>query len=537
MHPLMEILMPEAVLILGATLVLLAGLSRAASGRAALLALLTIAVALWLAGRLVDAPIEAAGVTSLHQGPLVWYARLITLSIGALIVLVNRHVPDEAERGEYFSLILFSLAGISLVAVANHLVLFFLALELVSVPTYILIGLSRRDIRAQEAAGKYFFLGAFAAAIMLYGFSFLYGYAGTMTMFGSTGSISASLSAPGALHDPLILVGLLLSLAGMAFKIAAFPLHFYVADVYQGAASPVTGLLGFVPKFAGFLALIQLLTLTGWRFGDEIYWLLWAMAAVTMTVGNTLALMQHNVKRMLAYSGVAHSGYMLVAIVAGPALASPERGPLRDGLAALLFYMTVYGIMNLGCFTALSYFRKPGVDDPDESAETTDDLAGIARKHPWAALALSLCVLGLMGFPLTGGFIGKLYIISAALSAGGEVVSGASAARQTGMYVLVVLLALNAAVAAAYYLRILASCYLRKATAALTPMRCHALQFSLAVCALIAIALFVRPGLLFGESKRAVGEVSKLSRRTAVVATNELGEPPELNPIPPAADF
>lgn len=521
MHPLIEILMPEVVLILGATLVLLAGLSRAASGRVVLFALVSIAVALWQATRLVDAPVEAVGLSSLHQGPLVWYARLITLSVGALIVLVNRHVPDEAERGEFFSLVLFSLAGISLVAVANNLVLFFLALELVSVPTYILIGLSRRDIRAQEAAGKYFFLGAFAAAITLYGFSFLYGYAGTMTMFGSSGSISASLSVPGALHDPLVLVGLLLSLAGMAFKIAAFPLHFYVADVYQGAASPVTGLLGFVPKFAGFLALIQLLTLTGWRFGDEIYWLLWAMAAVTMTVGNTLALMQHNIKRMLAYSGVAHSGYMLVAIVAGPTLASPERGPLRDGLAAVLFYMTAYGIMNLGCFTALTYFRKPGVDDPDESAETTDDLAGIARKHPWPALALSLCVLGLMGFPLTGGFIGKLYIISAALSAGGEVVAGASASRQIGMYVLVVILALNAAVAAAYYLRILASCYLKKATAPLTPLRCHALQFSLAICALIAIALFIRPGILFGESKRAVGEVSQLSRKTAVVATSE----------------
>lgn len=510
MHPMIQLLLPEIALILGATAVLLGGLIPALRNRSALVSLVAIALALWLGARLSMLEIkDADAVVSLQHGPLVWYARLITLAIGALIIMVNRHVPDDAERGEYFALILFSLAGVTLTSVANSLVVLFLALELVSVPTYILIGLSRRDIAAQEAAGKYFFLGAFAAAITLYGFSFLYGAAGTMTMFGEN-SITAKIASEGSIHDALVLVGLLLSLAGLAFKIAAVPLHFYIADVYQGAAAPITGMLGFVPKFAGFLALIQLLGLTSWKYGDEIFWLLFAMAAVTMLVGNTLALMQHNIKRMLAYSGVAHSGYMLVALVAGPILIDTGRAPLRDGIAALLFYMTAYGIMNLGCFAALSFFRKPGTDDPDESAETTDDIAGAARTHPWAALCLAVCTLGLMGFPLTGGFMGKLYIISSALSAGGEVVRGASESRQMGMYILVILIVVNAAIAAAYYLRILASCYLRK-PAAVTPSRCHALRLSLALCGFIAVALFIRPGVLFDQSKKATEEIANPS--------------------------
>ncbi len=519
-HPMVELLMPEIVLVLGATLVLLAGLSRELGARSALISLITIAVALWSAGRLVDVPVDPSVAASLHPGPLVWYARLMTLAIGALIVLVNRHVPEQSERGEFFALILFSLAGVSTVAIANDLIMLFLALELVSVPTYILIGLSRRHIHAQESAGKYFFLGAFAAAVTLYGFSFLYGHAGTMTLFGPD-SIASRLSQSSSMGDPLFLIGLMLSMAGLAFKIAAVPLHFYVADVYQGAASPVTGLLGFVPKFAGFIALIQLLSLTGWRYGDGVFWLLWALAAATMTVGNTLALMQHNVKRMLAYSSVAHSGYMLVALAAGPALAASLNAPLRDGLAALLFYMTAYGVMNLGCFAALSFFRKRGEDDPDDSAETIDDIAGSAREHPWAALALSLCVLGLMGFPLTAGFLGKLYIISAALSAGGEVAAGASAARQQAMIVLVVILALNAAVAAAYYLRILAACYLRKPATGIVPSTCHALRFAMAVCALIAVALFVRPGVLFTESRHAVREIADRAARSSFMIASE----------------
>ncbi len=522
LHPMIQLLMPEITLVLGATLILLTGLSKELSRRAALFSLATIGVALWFAFRASAGEIDTSGVTALHDGPLVWFARTITLAVGALIVMVNRHVPDEGERAEFFALLMFSLAGVSLVPMANSLVMLFLALELVSVPTYILIGLSRRDIHAQESAGKYFFLGAFAAAITLYGFSFLYGFAGTMTLFGPD-SIAVKFHDLGGMRDKLALFGLLLSIAGLGLKVAAVPFHFYVADVYQGAASPVTGLLGFVPKFAGFLALINILTLTGWTFGNAIFWLLWILAALTMTVGNTLALMQHNVKRMLAYSSVAHSGYMLVALAAGPKLFSGGREPLRDGIAALLFYMAAYGVMNLGCFAAFSFFRKPGDDDPDDSIETLDELAGSAREHPWATLGLALCVLGLMGFPLTGGFIGKFYIISSALSADGAAPAFANVSAHSGaMLALVIILALNAAVAAAYYLRILAACYLRKPTAGVTPSRCHALQLSLAICAILAVAIFIRPGVLYSYSRGAAQAVASTAIAPAAVATGDV---------------
>ena len=518
MHPIIGLLAPEIILLVGATSILLLGLSDVFRRRAFWLALASCLLAAYVAWRSGGEAAESLAVASLNAGPLVWYTRLVTLMVGALILLVNRHVPEPEERGEFFALILFSFCGLMLVPIANNLILLFLALELVSVPTYILIGLSRRDITAQEATGKYFFLGAFAAALTLYGFSFLYGACGTMTMFGDGGMVDL-LSGRGALsepmRDPLVITGLLLALGGLAFKIAAVPFHFYVADVYQGAASPVTGMLGFVPKFAGFIAIIQLLALCSWRYGDALFWLLWFLAVATMCVGNTLALMQHNAKRMLAYSSVAHSGYMLVALVAGPSCASEgDASPLSNGVAALLFYMAVYGVMNLGAFAALSFFRKSDGAEPD-SIEMLDDLAGSARRNPWASLALAACVLGLMGFPLTGGFFGKLYVFSAAMSAvDGPAVVGpaATATHSTAMLVLVIIGVLNAAIGAAYYLRILASCYLREPAKGVVASPCRALKLSLGLCALFVLAAFVRPTVLFEESEKAAKRPAALAR-------------------------
>lgn len=508
LHPLIAALLPELILVIGASLILLVGVfgQKSNSNATAHLGIVTLLAALWATWR----PIESStvGTSSLNVDSLVWYARMATIAVGILILLTSRHVPEAGERGEFFALILFSLAGVMLVSIANDLILLFLALELVSVPTYILVGLSRRDIRAQEATGKYFFLGAMAAAMTLYGFSFLYGTSGTTQLFSSDAapaSIAAYFARPSNAADRLMTLGLILAMAGLAFKIAAVPLHFYVADVYQGAASPVTGLLGFVPKFAGLLALIRLLSLRGWEYNDALFWLLWAIAAATMTVGNTLALMQNSVKRMLAYSSIAHSGYMLVGLLAGPGRTdSASRSPLSSGIGAMIFYMTVYGVMNLGAFACLSFFRKPGTDDEEDSADSLDDLAGAAVRNPWACLALAICVLSLMGLPPTGGFFGKLYVFSAALSA------SAGTERQTAMIVLVVIGVLNSAIAAAYYLRIIGACYLRKPStehAALTTSTCPALRMSLVLCAAFLLAVFWRPGLLFEQAKLATAQV------------------------------
>ena len=289
----------------------------------------------------------------------------------------------------------------------------------------------------------------------------------------------------------MFLLGVLLSIGGLAFKLAAAPFHFYVADVYQGAAATVTGMLGFVPKFAGMVAAIHIVGLTQWNLSGPVFWGLWVLAAVTMTVGNSLAFMQYNVKRMLAYSSVAHSGYMLMALLIGPGQ-DGSGSAMRNGLAAILFYMAVYGIANLGAFCTLAWFRKPGRDDAYQSAELLEDLSGTGRTHRWAALALALCTLALMGFPLTGGFLGKLYIFGSVFASIGD-----QPQHATALVVLVAIGALNAAIGAAYYLRIIASCYWdapRDGRVAPTP--CSALQAVWVVCGMLVPVLFFFPGTL-----------------------------------------
>ncbi len=497
LHPMIAALGPEIVLAAGACVVLLARGRRAdeptdarpapRSEFAPLAAVLTIAAALAVL-ILTEGPQHAP--RSLRHDALTWYTRWIGLCVGVVIVMVNRHVPSGPERHEFFALLLFSLAGLLTAAAANDLIVLFLALELVSIPTYILVGLSRTDAAAQEACGKYFFLGAFAAALMLYGFSFLYGAAGATTMFGDGGPAggsvagAVSLAMRGGRTDSLVTVGLLLAAAGLLFKIAAVPLHFYVPDVYQGAAAPVAGLLGFVPKFAGFVGLIRLLSLTGWQTGAALFWTLWAIAVATMTAANVMALMQNNVKRMLAYSSIAHSGTMVIGLLVGPG-GGPANGSARNGVAALLFYIAVYGLMNLGAFAALAYFRRP---DDSEGVEDLDQLSGAAERHPAAALALAVCVLGLMGFPPTAGFLAKLYVFTSAYAAADGSPHGAA------LVWLVVLGVINTAIAAAYYLRIVATCYLGTATSPRVILRCGALRAGLAVCAASMLALFAFPG-------------------------------------------
>jgi NADH-quinone oxidoreductase subunit N len=287
-----------------------------------------------------------------------------------------------------------------LTASADDLVVLFFALELVSVPTYILVALSRTDRRASEAALKYFFLGAMAAAITVYGLSFLYGITGTTIMsHGADHTIASYFNSQRELST-YALVGLVLVFAGLCFKVAAVPFHAYAADVYEGAASGITGLLGFLPKLAGFVAMIKIFAVCGWQIPGPVMWMLWIVAALTMTVGNTLALLQTNVKRTLAYSSIAHTGYMLIGLLVGPLAGA---GPMHDGIAAILFYITVYGVMNLGVFAVLTNLSVKG-----KPVETLDDLAGISQTAPFSALAMAICVFSLMGFPPTAGFLGKV---------------------------------------------------------------------------------------------------------------------------------
>ncbi len=296
--------------------------------------------------------------------PFTWYVRLALCGVGMLVVLSAWTLPAPGRLPEMFALTLFLIVGGMLVASANDLILLFFALELVSVPTYAMVAAGTNKAMSQEAGLKYFFLGALSSAIMVYGFSFLYGAAGGTRLFaGISGSHLPVLPAiaqtlhTGFASSPFAWIGIVLALLGLAYKVAAVPMHFYVADVYQGAAAPISGMLSYVPKFAGLIAMAKIIALIGWPLHGSFFWLIWIMAAVTMTVGNTLALMQDNVKRMLAYSSVGHSGFMLMGLLVGPSL---HGGVLQDGMAAMLFYIVAYGIMNVGAFTVIAYLSKDG---------------------------------------------------------------------------------------------------------------------------------------------------------------------------------
>jgi NADH-quinone oxidoreductase subunit N len=295
------------------------------------------------------------------------------------------------------------------------------------------------------------------------------------------------------------ITGLVLVFMGLFFKVAAVPLHVYAADVYEGAASPVTGLLGFVPKFGGFIALIKVLAVFNWSPPQSIIWLLWIIAAATMTFGNALGLIQRNVKRTLAYSSIAHTGYMLVALLIGPVAG---RGPLGDGVAALLFYVAVYGTMNLGAFAVLAAYRTG-----ERELETFDDLVGLSRRSPATALAFAVCVFSLMGLPPTAGFLAKLYILSSALS-----VHEAHALRNPLIWLVLIVVA-NTAVGAAYYLRMIAAAYSGGEPEPASPYGGRALRLGLALCTLPMLVLFVLPTSLTRQAQRG----ASILRRTVRV--------------------
>jgi len=448
------------------------------------------------------------GVVATGVSSTALYVKGIVVVVGLLLVLVAGGLPSrlraerEAEaagdgfdpattvRGEFYAFMLFSLAGVMLVGAATDLAWLFLAIELTSLPTYVMIATSRDRIVAQESAVKYFFLGAMAAAMFLFGFTLLYGATGTTRLVGPTepGGITSiaqfvtDLTHTGQPLSVLLTVGFVLSIVGLAFKVAAVPMHFYAADVYEGAATPVTAFLAFVPKTAGFVALILLLgplTLAGADTvaSQVVTWTLWGMAALTMTVGNVLGLLQSNVKRMLAYSSVAHSGYMLVALVAfaGPAQGTGDR--LGDPFGAVLFYLAAYALGNLGIFAVLACLRRRGDD-----AETFDDLRGLSRHSPGLAIVLLVSVLSLLGLPPTVGFLGKVVLFSAAIDA--------------GFVGLVVIGLLNSAVSAVYYLRLTSVAFFADPADDVTTIPAVARRTGGAVAAVAALVLGVAGGPL-----------------------------------------
>lgn len=411
--------------------------------------------------------------------------------------------PIRANRGEFYAFLLLSLIGVMLICNANDLIWLFLALELTSLPTYIMVAISRGSRRAQEAAVKYFFLGAMAAAMFLYGFSLLYGATGTMILTEMRGRFAEQAHAGGI--NPIGIIGMILALLGISFKIAAAPMHFYAADVYEGAAAPVTAFLAFVPKTAGMLAIILLLGTVGWGghsvvengftiqtpgLPPPILTTLWMIAVLTMTLGNIGAILQKSVKRVLAYSSIAHSGYMLIGIIAGPA---------QNGIDAVLFYLLAYGIMNTAAFAVLAGLERRG-----QEIESMEDLAGLRVRHPGMAVVMALASGSLLGVPPLLGFWGKLYLFIAGI--------------QAGQIALVVIAGLNSAISAWYYLRLIALPIMSKPspqseTIVRSPVRWPRVAGVVTAVAVVVLPVFA--GGLFKASKAATGSPAALAAQVA----------------------
>ncbi len=358
--------------------------------------------------------------------------RVLLILVGALsVLLANPFLNREsANSGEYYALVLFSVVGQCVMVTANDLIMVFIGLEISSIASYVLAGYLRDDARANESALKYFLLGSFATAFLLYGVALIYGASGSTNLTRIKAAVSSGDAAP-----PTILVGIAaaLMLVGFGFKISAAPFQMWAPDVYQGAPTPVTAFLSAGPKAAAFAVFIRVFQTAFQPIGETWESLVWISALLSMTIGNFAALAQSNVKRMLAYSSIAHAGYVLVAITART----------EDGVAAAMFYLSAYVLMNIGAFAVVGHISGKG-----EKRLEIEDLAGLGTAQPMTAAALSIFMLSLIGAPLTGGFFGKFYIFKAAL--------------ESKLVWLAALGLLNSAVAAYYYLRILVVMYMKE---------------------------------------------------------------------------
>jgi NADH-quinone oxidoreductase subunit N len=356
---------------------------------------------------------------------------LIFLMVAALTILSSIHYVRQAAiaEGEFYALILFATVGMMLMAAANDLLVFFLALETMSVAVYVLTGMWRSSARSSEAAMKYFIMGAFATGFLLYGIALIY---------GATGSTNLDLIADYLLEQPsewpLYLVGGgFLLLVGFAFKVGAVPFHFWVPDVYDGAPTPVTGFMSVAVKAAAFAAWMRVLMHKLSPLDSDWGFPLWVIAIATMTLGNLLAIGQNSVKRMLAYSSIAHAGYLLIAVVVGE----------EWGGWPLLFYIVTYAFMTIGAFAVLSCLA-----EGDEPHESYHDFAGLGFKRPFIGMAMSLFMLSLAGFPPLAGFTGKFYLFRAAVL--------------SGQLTLAVVAVLNSLLSVIYYLRVIVAMYMEE---------------------------------------------------------------------------
>jgi NADH-quinone oxidoreductase subunit N len=400
------------------------------------------------------------------------FFHVLVIAIAAVVILSSYEymAVQRIRAGEYYALILFGAVGMALMSSAIELVLIFIALEISSISSYVLAGFRRHEAASAESSLKYFLLGSFATAFFLYGVAL---------MFGATGSTNIDQIGRSLRAGPIPLlasVAVALMFVGLGFKVAAAPFHIWTPDVYEGAPAPVVGFMSTAPKAAAFAVLLRVVFVINVH---DLFWVIWVSAALSMTLGNLGALVQNNVKRLLAYSSIAHAGYLLMAFAAAPAL----------GASAAMFYTAAYAAMNLGAFAVVSHFANAG-----ERYVTLEDYEGLGRSSPLLAATLTIFLLSLIGIPMTGGFFAKFYVFSAAVKA--------------NLIWLTIIGVLNSGVGAYYYLRIIVMMYMRESRKEVPVTRVpFALGLALAVCLVATLYFGVFPSRVLQYSQESAEQL------------------------------
>jgi NADH-quinone oxidoreductase subunit N len=478
--------LPEIVLATAGFIVLLLGIPLGRSGvrPLSLLGAASLAVTgilVWLVGRPVEGPVVILGDMLVIDNLAVFF-KLLVLVAGAVTIFMAAGFLERFGYGggEFVSLILFATVGMFVMASGASLASLYVGLELMALSVYVLVGYFKLEIKSNEGAVKYFVLGAASSAILLYGISLVYGALGTLDLQQIRQSLIAVPTA-----NPMLVLGMVLVSFGMLFKVAAVPFHVWTPDAYEGAPTPVTAFISVAPKAAAF-AMFMRLFFDAFAPGVE-HWriVLWLASAATMIYGNIAALTQDNVKRMLAYSSIAHAGYALMGLVAFNEM----------GAWALLMYMLVYAFMNLGAFGFVILLESKGY-----AGEMIGDYAGLARRHPGAALGMLIFMLALAGIPPTAGFMGKLYLFAAAVEGG---------------YVLLTVIAvIMSAVSLYYYFRIVVQMYLQdgeEEDAEPAPLlRDRWTEAMIAVCIIATMVVGVWPAPVVGWAKSAAGALGMM---------------------------
>lgn len=462
----MSVIAPEMILSVVAMALLLINVfvKGEQKGYLGYLSIAGILVALYSLTCAWGTPQEGFSGSVIQDNFAIFFKGIFLVSAALSILITDQYIQREGcNQGEIYPLILFATVGMMFMAAGTDLMTIFLGLEVLSVSLYVLAGFNRGNIKSNEAGLKYFLLGAFSTGFLLYGMALTYGATGTtkvakIALAAQSGMVSSNL---------MLVAGMLLMATGFAFKVAAAPFHMWTPDVYEGAPTPMTAFMSVGPKAAGFAAFLRVFLVALPVFKPEWSSLIWILAVLTMTVGNITALYQQNIKRMLAYSSIAHAGYILVGFTAGNAV----------GTAGIMFYMLSYAFMNIGAFAVIVLVGKKGEDNNNIS-----DYAGFGYKHPVLAVAMCVFLFSLAGIPPAAGFVGKFYLFSGAV--------------QAGYIWLAIIGVLNSAASVYYYLRVMVFMYFKEPTEDFAWVK---LSPAVVICLILAVAGVLIPGVIPGS--------------------------------------